>query len=288
MARRFRKRRKFVRRIKRGRMGFRKFRRGLKGLIRRKQKATWRTPRNHYAAPQAFAKLRTEYMIKYDKDSPIPVDSYMLDHVFVGNSLFNDFSVNTDEYAGAPAWQLAQFYRRFYVWKTKVTVEWADISINLTTNRDAEPRTLCIHPNTSSGSVYTKANVGWTRTVSGIVNAPGNMAGIRQKSYLMSSMNYTRNPLKLSATFKTQKLFKMKADVERDFTGRVEPSGNVTDNSAQLSITAPNLQYWIHIFVIDWKETNTTINANAKITIDYYTRFFDRRTNLVMNTTVAG
>lgn len=219
---------------------------------------------------EAFIKIKQTYLVDITNLEAEGRQGYIADFVFRGNSLHQTVPGTGEQYLGAPIFQMAQFYRKYYIWKSKVNVDFTDIGrINAVSENNLGQRGIYLYPN---GLGFTQNSTGISWSQNG--QAPECLPNVRYKKYCLQQFQY-KGPLKLRNSMHTKKMFAFKTDEELDFTGTIRAGG--TSDTPQYEATHPVNQWFWHLLMANMDEDSEqedTLHGRCVITIEYYVRFF--------------
>lgn len=261
-----RKYRKIKKNLKRGTYTGKKASRKAKKMAKIMSAAAWRMPSKSYQPPQAFARIRTTFKQSYNNAG---ASNIVADFILKGNSLNN--TGMTADVLGAPIWQFAQLYNRYYIWKSKVQVAYADQSTEA--NDLGNMRTFCVWPSTTQNAIVNYTQINYDGG-SGSYTSPEEIPHVKYLRYTPKAMQQTTGPVNLKNQAKTKKLWAYKTEVEKDFTATIEASGSTT--SPNVDASDPLLLWYWHFTAIDVNGAISPGNLKAFIcvTVTYFIRFW--------------
>lgn len=280
MARRRFKRRKFYRRTRRGRGGFRKFTRRLGRIIRRKQASVWRVPRKELSAKNAFIRLRTQYHIPISNNTDVPYK----DIVLKGNSL-NVSSITSQQYQSPPLWELATMYNFYHIYKSKIRVQLFDKTNSINGMEPNLPihKMLYCFPSIDLNQELTDAAF-WGWSISSLIkmNNPASIPSCHYRPYTTHQILWGGKPyISLKHQMKTKRMWNWPVKQEA-FAGDILAEGGIGTIASQQIVTVEPLNKWYwHIGVIGVDATQqgsnpsgSVINGEMLVTVDSYVRLF--------------
>lgn len=266
--RRRKKYRKLKRKIRGGAGGFggnKQFYRKVKKLAKKMSAGAWRMPKRMYQPPQAFARIRTTFVQEYTNPG---TGNDVADFVLKGNSL-DDIGATNDS-IGAPVWQLAQMYGRYYIWKSKVQACFTD-DTNPEAGYGNHLRGFYVWPSTTQPIPELSSVLNWAGgSTAGV--APEDIPHVKYRRYVPTQIGY-KGPINIKNQAKTKNLYAYKTDVEKDFTGTISAGGDTTNPT--IAATSPSLVWYWHFTGADTQDiTESTYDVRAIITVTYFIRFW--------------
>lgn len=271
--RKFGRRRNYVRgRLRRFRRIFRKFKR----TFRRNTRILKFGPKQ--LSPEfAFLKVQFSKDVNLSNASPS-----VLDTILLANSLneSNDFgSLNGVSY---PVWQMAQWYSKYYIWKTKLEMWINPTNVALTpTDTCWENDLTKVNPKGKQFTAYITADstgipyndVNWSYDG----NSDNPMDHPHSSFKHFTSYGALYKPIYVKYTMRTKKLFGQKTATLLDYQGSITPTGTLA--APTFTADSPPSQYFFHYGILGEVLLNPTnqMKAKAILRVTKWVRFQTQR-----------